>query len=185
MCKMFKINIKKKALGLLAAAIIFISLSGSAKASPITDLIKEKAQICDKLTTQLRDSSEKTIERIKGAREACYEGIMVYAEATPEERSENFDLFRELGSNIRDLNIMENAGLDQYFKFDSPWERSIEFGCLALIIFMYLVPSYIAYKRKHGNLAPIFIINFVFGWTIVGWIICAAWALSNNVMLKK
>ncbi len=46
---------------------------------------------------------------------------------------------------------------------------------------IYFLPSIIAGKRNHANGAPIGIINLCFGWTLLGWVICLAWACSDNV----
>ncbi len=52
-----------------------------------------------------------------------------------------------------------------------------EVGFLAL----YFIPSIVGFIRKHRNRAPILVINIGTGWTMIGWIICLAWAVSPNV----
>jgi hypothetical protein len=49
------------------------------------------------------------------------------------------------------------------------------------LIFGYLLPSIVANNRYHKNINSIFIINLFLGWTLLGWVICLAWALSSNV----
>ena len=52
---------------------------------------------------------------------------------------------------------------------------------LTLIIIglcLYFLPTIIAFNRKHQNAIVILIINFLFGWTFLGWIISIAWSLS-------
>ncbi len=46
---------------------------------------------------------------------------------------------------------------------------------------LYFAPSLIAYIREHQNAVPIFIINAVFGWLLIGWVAGMAWAFSSDV----
>jgi cytoskeletal protein RodZ len=50
------------------------------------------------------------------------------------------------------------------------------FGTLLVLIF-YFLPAVIASQRntKHGGM--IFLVNLVFGWTILGWIAALIWAI--------
>ncbi len=40
----------------------------------------------------------------------------------------------------------------------------------------YLLPSIVAVTRGHPQVGPIVVVNFFFGWTILGWI----WALAGS-----
>ena len=53
---------------------------------------------------------------------------------------------------------------------------------LVIIImgFVYFLPSIIAGSREHNNAGPLFIINLAFGWSVIGWVGCFAWAFSSN-----
>ena len=42
----------------------------------------------------------------------------------------------------------------------------------------YFLPAIIAWRRGHHQQNPIFIINLFFGWTLIGWVVCLAWAVS-------
>jgi len=55
-------------------------------------------------------------------------------------------------------------------------------GLIWLVILggIYFAPTVIAFRRGQVNAAPIFIVNLFFGWTLVGWVVCFAWALSAN-----
>lgn len=53
------------------------------------------------------------------------------------------------------------------------------FGIISFALFLYLLPTYIARAREHDNAASIFVINFFFGWTLIGWVIALAWAVKN------
>ena len=46
--------------------------------------------------------------------------------------------------------------------------------------FVYFLPSIIAGSREHNNAGPLFIINLAFGWSVIGWVGCFAWAFSSN-----
>ena len=43
-----------------------------------------------------------------------------------------------------------------------------------------ILPAVTAYNQDHPNGTPIFIINLLLGWTVLGWILSLAWALSNR-----
>lgn len=47
-------------------------------------------------------------------------------------------------------------------------------GCSLTAI--YFAPALVAFFRRQQNRWFILALNFLFGWTIVGWIICLAWA---------
>lgn len=44
----------------------------------------------------------------------------------------------------------------------------------------YFLPTIIALKRDHRNMAPIAVINLLLGWSLIGWVIALAWSLSSN-----
>lgn len=46
------------------------------------------------------------------------------------------------------------------------------------VIAFYMLPTLFAFARSHRNATPILIVNLFFGWTILGWIVCLAWAFS-------
>lgn len=49
---------------------------------------------------------------------------------------------------------------------------------LVIIFGAYFLPSIIAVRRHKKSAGSIIVINFVFGWTFLGWIICLAWSLG-------
>lgn len=54
-------------------------------------------------------------------------------------------------------------------------------GALLVILFIpYWIPTILAFTRHHPSKAGIFVLNFFFGWTFIGWVVSLAWALSNN-----
>ncbi len=44
---------------------------------------------------------------------------------------------------------------------------------------MYFLPSIIAHRKR--NFAGIFMVNLLFGWTVVGWVIALVWACVADV----
>ncbi len=47
-------------------------------------------------------------------------------------------------------------------------------------IVIYFLPSIIAYNRGHKNRGIILLINFLLGWTFVGWAGCLVWAFIDT-----
>ncbi len=59
-------------------------------------------------------------------------------------------------------------------------------GILAVLI--YLLPSYLAFKRKHPNKIGVTLLNIFLGWTFLGYLIALIWALyppEKKTVLKK
>jgi hypothetical protein len=57
------------------------------------------------------------------------------------------------------------------------------FMALALGAFgfcVYFAPWLNAKNRKHRNSAAIFVVNFFFGWTVIGWVAALVWSLTNE-----
>lgn len=42
----------------------------------------------------------------------------------------------------------------------------------------YLIPALVADARSHPNATPIFVVNLLLGWSLVGWTFALAWSLS-------
>jgi Superinfection immunity protein len=49
---------------------------------------------------------------------------------------------------------------------------------LAIFGLLYFTPTLIALLRGHHNTAPIFILNALVGWTVLGWIGVFVWSLT-------
>ena len=47
-------------------------------------------------------------------------------------------------------------------------------------IVLYFLPSIIAYKKQHTNKGIILLINFLLGWTFLGWAGCIVWAFLDT-----
>jgi len=44
---------------------------------------------------------------------------------------------------------------------------------------MYFLPSIMAHHRQHVSSGAILLTNLFLGWSIIGWIVCFAWACSG------
>lgn len=49
-----------------------------------------------------------------------------------------------------------------------------------LTLFLYFIPSYIAFKRNHNHKFLIFLLNVFLGVTIIGYVVAVLWAMSGN-----
>ncbi|MDA8596905.1 superinfection immunity protein [Candidatus Pacebacteria bacterium] len=49
---------------------------------------------------------------------------------------------------------------------------------IALISGLYLLPFSIALWRSHPSSVNILLLNFLLGWTVIGWIIAFFWAMK-------
>ena len=50
---------------------------------------------------------------------------------------------------------------------------------LILFVFWYMLPTVIAYHRHNRRIASIAVVNTVFGWTFVGWVVALSWAVKK------
>jgi hypothetical protein len=48
---------------------------------------------------------------------------------------------------------------------------------------MYFLPSIIALARSKRDTLAIFLLNFLLGWTGVGWIVALVWAAKHDVVV--
>lgn len=47
-------------------------------------------------------------------------------------------------------------------------------------ILLYFLPAIIAYKKSHANKGIILLLNFLLGWTFLGWAACLVWAFIDT-----
>ena len=52
--------------------------------------------------------------------------------------------------------------------------------CLIVFAIIYFLPYRVAVKRHHKQVASIFVLNLLLGWSIVGWAIALAWAFLKE-----
>ena len=48
----------------------------------------------------------------------------------------------------------------------------------AIMLALYLLPTFIACVREHNNFVPILIVNLFLGWTVLGWIAALVWCFT-------
>ncbi|MHB8576332.1 MAG: superinfection immunity protein [Dehalococcoidia bacterium] len=53
-------------------------------------------------------------------------------------------------------------------------------GLFATLGALYMLPSGIAFARKHRNREAVLALNIFTGWTIVGWCIALVWAIYRD-----
>lgn len=46
-----------------------------------------------------------------------------------------------------------------------------------VVLGLYWLPSILVYRRRHPDLFTVVVVNALFGWTIIGWIVALARAL--------
>ena len=57
-----------------------------------------------------------------------------------------------------------------------------------LLLMLYFLPSYIAFKKQHPSAIIIFIVNLLFGFTLIVWLICLIMAIayqSRTIIVEK
>ena len=57
------------------------------------------------------------------------------------------------------------------------WLLLIAFVVAAFTLYFY--PSYVARDRRHQYVEPIFALNLLLGWTVLGWIAALIWAYTR------
>ena len=49
---------------------------------------------------------------------------------------------------------------------------------LVILIVAYFIPAVVAARRHHHNAGAIFVLNLLFGWTVLGWVAAFIWACT-------
>ena len=59
------------------------------------------------------------------------------------------------------------------------WFFGSFFGIIVFIISLviYFIPTIVAALRHHRNTLAVFLVNFFFGWTFIGWVGALIWAV--------
>jgi hypothetical protein len=52
---------------------------------------------------------------------------------------------------------------------------------LLFILFLYFLPTLIAFSRQHRSKLAVLATNLLFGWTVIGWCIALIWSLTGDV----
>ncbi|MBQ3021977.1 MAG: superinfection immunity protein [Clostridia bacterium] len=56
---------------------------------------------------------------------------------------------------------------------------------LALGIFVYFIPSFIANKKQHTQKTGILLLNIFLGWTFIGWVVALIWANLKDMNVSE
>lgn len=56
----------------------------------------------------------------------------------------------------------------------------ITFAICFLCAYTYFLPTVYAVARNHPQVVPIFFVNFFFGETVLGWVVCMVWATTHR-----
>jgi hypothetical protein len=51
---------------------------------------------------------------------------------------------------------------------------------MAVLFVAYWLPTLLAFHRRHRSRAAILIVNFLLGWTLIGWVAALIWAGTGN-----
>lgn len=56
------------------------------------------------------------------------------------------------------------------------------FGMMLLVcaVFIYLIPSVVAFSKGHRNAMAILMLNVLLGWTFLGWVAALVWAMTRD-----
>jgi len=50
-------------------------------------------------------------------------------------------------------------------------------------IVFYFLPTIIAFARSKRDSTSIFVLNFLLGWTAIGWVVALVWALKQDAQV--
>lgn len=56
----------------------------------------------------------------------------------------------------------------------------VSLAIVAAAVTAYMLPSIIAWRRHKRNTPAIFLLNFFFGWSFVGWVVALVWAFTYD-----
>lgn len=54
----------------------------------------------------------------------------------------------------------------------------MEFLIVLLVVFVYLLPAFVALGRGHHQATAICALDLLLGWTLLGWVAALVWSLT-------
>ena len=51
---------------------------------------------------------------------------------------------------------------------------------MIFLILLYFIPSFVAWYRNHRQFNAIFLLNFLLGWTFIGWVAALIWSVIHS-----
>lgn len=67
----------------------------------------------------------------------------------------------------------------------SPLKTAFGIVQIVFVVAFYMAPTIVAVARGHNNIAPIAVVNFLLGCTVIGWIIALSWAFTDLKHLES
>jgi len=52
---------------------------------------------------------------------------------------------------------------------------------LLAVLFIYMLPTLVAFGREHPRRLDITVVNIIIGWTLIGWLVVFFWAALSRV----
>jgi len=49
---------------------------------------------------------------------------------------------------------------------------------IPIFLFLYFLPTHLAFKKGKKNKVAIFALNLCLGWTLIGWVVALVWSLT-------
>jgi len=59
-----------------------------------------------------------------------------------------------------------------------PGHGLVGLAVLTMAVLGYFLPAVVAYSRRHHNRLAILALNFLLGWTFLGWVVALVWSLT-------
>jgi len=59
------------------------------------------------------------------------------------------------------------------------------FVYLIFLVFLYMLPAFVAWRRGHRNTLAITALNILTGWTVIGWVVAFVWSLTANTRERE
>ena len=59
------------------------------------------------------------------------------------------------------------------------------YATLIFFLFMYMLPTVVAWRRGHRNTLAIAALNILTGWTVIGWVVTLVWSLTANTRERE
>lgn len=56
---------------------------------------------------------------------------------------------------------------------------------LLLIAIIYMLPTLVAYARDLPQRGRITVVNIIFGWTLIGWVVAFIWAMTAETVADE
>jgi 4-hydroxybenzoate polyprenyltransferase len=62
---------------------------------------------------------------------------------------------------------------------DSGGATLIVLAIVAVALYIYFIPTIVAWKRNHPDKRAVLVINMLLGWCLIGWVVAMVWAVKS------